>query len=117
MKQEWVIRKKHSSKNTDDAQSIASSYMLTSCFSAASKRFNIDGILKEQEQILDRVQEIDSKLGERADIKEEKEKMIEEMIDTAIPLEGSPCEQNLDNSSENEYKQIPPISVETKIKK
>ena len=72
MASEWVIRKKHKGKDLDDGQSIASSYMLSSVLSAASKRFNIDNIISEQEGILDWVQKIDQKLGEDADVKKTK---------------------------------------------
>ena len=43
----WVIWKVYESWELSDGVSIASSYMLSSVLSSKSKRFNIDGILKE----------------------------------------------------------------------
>lgn len=74
----WVIRKQGGNREgeRDEILSIASSYFLTSVLSAKSKRMNIDNIIHEEEQVMDRVKKIDDVLKQHgaqseADAKQE----------------------------------------------
>lgn len=83
----WVVRTTQRAKRLDggnDALSIASSYLFSSVLSSKSKRMHIDDIIEEQEQIIDRVKQIDDKLREQGadDVKSNKEEMIQRAINS-----------------------------------
>ena len=117
----WVIRTSNKVKRLDagnDAISIASSYLITSALSAKSKRMNIDNIIDEEEQIIDRVKKIDDKLREQGgdDVKSNKEEMIRRAINTkpATPLLPIPESKEEDFKEKMQIKPTIPSKEEAK---
>ena len=104
----WIIRKSEKVKRSyvgNDAVSVASSYLFASVLSGKSKRINIDNIIDEEEQIIDRVKKIDDKLKQQGadDVKSNKNEMIQRVINSkpSIPLAPIP------ESNETFNKKIP----------
>lgn len=110
----WIIRTSSRIKRLDagnDAISVASSYLLTSVLSSKSKRMNIDNIIDEEEEIIDRVKKIDDKLREHGadDVKSAKQEMIQRAVNAKPVASLQPIPE-----SKDEYKeklQIKPTVV------
>ena len=101
--------------NGSEILSIASSYLKTSVLSANSKRLNIDDIIDEHSQIIDRVNKIDDKLREIGgdDISAAKEEMIKKATENPppfLPLEI--ISENKQQKIPDKLKLIPPATKE-----
>lgn len=86
----WIIRGSRIVRRTEggnDVLSIASSYLKTSVLSSKSKRMNIDKIIEEHSQVMDRVKGIDDKLKEIGgdNVTEAKEEMLQRAINNPAP--------------------------------
>ena len=111
----WIIRTTGKIKRSDggnDALSIASSYLLTSVLSSKSKRINIDNIIDEEAQIIDRVKSIDDKLKEQGanDVKSNKAEMIQRAINTKPIFPLAPIPESNEESFKEKISIKPTIN-------